>query len=447
MSNEQDPYRGAFEQGPSTGAPPPQRPPSPPQPPQPPPPAEAPPRPAGAAPPSRPAGPPPQPQTPGRGWRAVNPSSEELTTDLTAPAPADSGYYQDERDAGPYRAPEGPGYGTPARPVYSPPPRQQRSSLPVPARSLGATVDGAVALDHVDVRRMRVPPKVGWRRVLHTLTRINLGPGKDEAYEIGLKAKVQRPIRTTFPVAVLGLKGGVGKTVAAEVLGSTFAVHRGDRVIAIDADPDGGNLVLRHGRQNQLSILDLVDDQSVSRYHDVRAHTSQQGNTRLEVLAGPDYARADRFIDRDDFLKAMTILQEHYALVVIDCGIGLKTALMEAVLAEARALVVVTSASIDAMEETREAIAWLRSAGYQRLLDTAVLGINYTSSDRPNVDVPRAVEQFSREFRPERIFQLPFDRHVHEGKEITLELLSKKSRRRYLEMAAALSDLFPQTAH
>jgi MinD-like ATPase involved in chromosome partitioning or flagellar assembly len=39
--------------------------------------------------------------------------------------------------------------------------------------------------------------------------------------------------------------------------------------------------------------------------------------------------------------------------------------------------------------------------------------------------------------------ELPFDRHVHEGKEIGLDRLSKESRRRYLEMAAALADMVP----
>ncbi|MGH3596885.1 MAG: MinD/ParA family protein, partial [Mycobacterium sp.] len=37
-----------------------------------------------------------------------------------------------------------------------------------------------------------------------------------------------------------------------------------------------------------------------------------------------------------------------------------------------------------------------------------------------------------------------FDQHVHDGNEITLEWMSKQSRRRYLEMAATLADMFPR---
>lgn len=423
MSNHQDPYRGAFDQGPHIGG----RSPA-----------------ADAAPPVRPPAPP----------RAAEPAHTEAPDwptevhDAVDPAPAPP--------AQPYRAPQS-GYDRQEHPAAAPPApvsevrrntssQAVRENLPVPSRR-ASSVEGSVELARLDVRRKKVPPKAGWRRGLHSVTRINLGPGKDETYSIALTEKVQRPIRTTFTIAVIGIKGGVGKTVVSEGLGSTLGVLRGDRVIAMDADPDGGNLIMRHGVENQLSILDLVDDTSVARYHDVRAHTSQTSATRLEVLAGPDYAGSDRSTDTADFQRALAILQEHYAAVVVDCGVSLKGDLISSVLAEAGALVVVTSASIDAMQETRDALAWLRTAGYQGLLDTAVLVINRNEPGRPNVDVAAATEQFSRTIKPARIFDLPFDRHLHEGKEITLELMSKKSRRRYLEIAAALSDLYPRTVN
>jgi chromosome partitioning protein len=47
-------------------------------------------------------------------------------------------------------------------------------------------------------------------------------------------------------------------------------------------------------------------------------------------------------------------------------------------------------------------------------------------------------------FPPQRIVTLPFDRHVRAGNGIRLELLNKQSKRRYLELAAALASTFPQ---
>jgi MinD-like ATPase involved in chromosome partitioning or flagellar assembly len=307
-------------------------------------------------------------------------------------------------------------------------------------------VPALVALDKLEVRRKTVPAKQGWRGLLHAVTRVNLPPGADELYEIALKDQVQRMVRSTFPIAIVGVKGGVGKTVVTEALGSTFSAVRGDRVIAVDLDPDAGNLISRHGRESAMSIADLVAGGSLSRYLDVRAHTSQNKATRLEVLTGPDFARTPIPLLDSDVDKMMPILNEHYSLVLMDTGTGLKTNLMTAVLRQSRALVMVSSASIDALEETRVSLEWLRCNGFQRLLDTMVLVINNIQRGKPNINVDRAVQQFSHQIDRDRIFSLPFDTHIFEGMQITLELLSPKSRRRYLELAAALAVLFPSSA-
>ena len=93
-----------------------------------------------------------------------------------------------------------------------------------------------------------------------------------------------------FPIAVLNLKGGVGKTAVVEALGSTFADARDDRIIAVDLD--AGDLADRHGRRNPLSMADLIADDTVTRYIDVRAHT-YMNSFGLEVLGLPDYAHTD----------------------------------------------------------------------------------------------------------------------------------------------------------
>jgi MinD-like ATPase involved in chromosome partitioning or flagellar assembly len=394
---KQDPYRGAFQQS----APAPQ-----------PPPFDTVAHPAGRA---------PAPETPSVETAHIGQRIEPRS----APPP----YQVDNR----YAPPFAPHPGEAVRP-------------PHPSAFHGAPAPtGPLTLDYLDVKRKQVPAKKGWRAVLYKATRLNLGPGKDETYELSLRDQASRIVRTPFLIAVLNLKGGVGKTVVCEALGSTFAKVRGDRVINMDLDADCGNLIDRHGRQSSLSLLDLASDTAVTRYLDVRAHTSMNA-VRLEVLAGPDYARTDRHVERDDLLNAMTILREHYSLVLMDCGTTLKSPVMETVLNESRALVIVTSASIDAMKETEATLERLRSSSFQHLLESAILVINHTEPGKPNILVNKAVEQFGRQLRPDRVIVLPFDSHVHEGREIVLELLSRKSQRRYLQMAAALSEMFPRTA-
>jgi len=452
MSND-DPYRGAFQQQPIP-APPPPRPPHPAGPvrgrvqvQQPPPPAAA-------------AYPPPPPR-----WGeepAAHRSSDlyDAGQDLAEELEQfqDGLYLPEEPPNGAdYAADDGVDYsGDPAAEAFYPPenpaahrvPAQSPAVYrrPVPAaRETYLPTDRAV-LDDVAKRGKSVPAKNGWRGKLHSILRLNVAPGKDELYEMSLEERVLRIVRSTFPIAVIGVKGGVGKTVVTEALASTFSEVRGGRVIAVDADADAGNLVSRHGRESALSIADLVADSSLRRYLDVRAHTSRDKDTNLEVLAGPDFARTDMPLRHVDIEAAMPILKEHYSVVLMDTGTGLKTNLMTSILGQSRALVVVSSASIDALEETQVTLDWLRHNGYQQLLDTAVLVINTTVRGKLNVDVAKAVERFSRQIRAERIVVCPFDTHIHEGKEITLELLSPKSRRRYLELAAAVADLFPKIA-
>lgn len=311
---------------------------------------------------------------------------------------------------------------------------------PPPARR-GHRNPGAVALDNLEDQHENVPAKLNWRDVFHRLTGIDLGPSKDQAYELRLRDRVRAPLGSAFPIAVVNLKGGVGKTAVVEALGSTFADARDDRVIALDLD--AGNLADRHGRRSPLSMADLLADKSVARYLDVRAHTYMNGS-RLEVLTVPDYATHDRPIERDDFARVFSILRKHYAVVLLDCGTALKSQTMEAALLESRALVVVTSASIDAIRKTGTTLEWLLNNGYQHLLDSAALVINHTERGKPNGLLDKEIEKLSGQLRSGCVVQLPFDRHVHEGKEIALERLSKKSRRRYLQLATVLAGMFPK---
>ena len=298
-----------------------------------------------------------------------------------------------------------------------------------------------IALDSLEVPYSDAPAEFNWRSLLSQLTGIHLGPSRGEIYELELRDRVRAPLGSAFPIAVLNLKGGVGKTSVVEALGSTFADARSDRVIAVDVD--AGDLADRHGYRNQLSLVDLLADRSVTRYSDVRAYT-RRNRAGLEVLALPNYADSDWYIGRDDVLRAFSLLRNHYSVMLMDCGKALKSAVAEAVLLESRALVIVTNASVDAIEKTRTTIEWLSKNGYQRQVESAVLAINHTERGRPSGPVHTRLQQLSDQFAPNRVAILPFDRHVREGNEITLERLGKQSRRGYLEMAAALADIFPR---
>ena len=295
---------------------------------------------------------------------------------------------------------------------------------------------GGTALDGLDQRDFARSTRSSWRELIRRVTGIDLGPGRQATYEHSLRERIGTVVGGAFPIAVLNFKGGVGKTAVVEALGSTFAEVRHDRIIAVDID--AGDLADRHGRRNPLSMADLLVGDSVTRYRDVRAHT-YMNSFGLEVLGLPDYARTDWRLERQDIAKAFSILRKHYSVVLVDCVKAINSGVMDAVLPESRALVVVSGTSIDAVRKTRTTLDWLCNNGYRRLMKSTVLAINYVEPAK--LDSVAAKELESLSARVAATVVLPFDRHVHEGKELGLDRLSKQSRRSYLEMAALLADM------
>ncbi|OBA59529.1 cobalamin biosynthesis protein CobB [Mycobacterium sp. 1100029.7] len=295
---------------------------------------------------------------------------------------------------------------------------------------------GGTSLDGLDYGDAAESHLSGWRAMLHRVTGIDVGPGKGTIYEQQLRERIATIIGGAFPIAVLNFKGGVGKTAVVEALGSTFAEARDDRVIAVDID--AGDLAERHGRRNPLSIADLLARNSVIQYAEVRAHT-HMNSFGLEVLGLPDYGRTDWRLERQDFAKVFSILRNHYSVVLVDCVKAINSPVMDAVMPEARALVVVSGTSIDAVRKTKTTLEWLSNSGYRRLLKSTVLAMNHTEPGKLDGVVTKEFESLAARVAASVV--LPFDRHVREGKELGLDRLSRDSRRAYLEMAAALGDI------
>ncbi|KRE27323.1 chromosome partitioning protein ParA [Mycobacterium sp. Soil538] len=319
------------------------------------------------------------------------------------------------------------------RPVMQP--------APTSAASMGnhRAID---ALSHVGVRSaVKMPSQRGWRHWIYLLTRINLGLSPDELYEMDLHARIRRNARDSYQIGIFGLKGGVGKTAVTVALGSALSTIRGDRILAIDADPDGGNLADRAGRQSAATIADLLSDKELHRYNDIRAYTSMNG-ANLEVLSSEEYSAARREFNDEDWKTATEIVSRYYNLVLADCGAGLFQPGARGVLSTVSGLVIVASASIDGARQAAITMDWLRQNGYQDLLGRSCVVINHVVPGKPNIDVEDLVQQFERHVAPGRVVVLPWDKHIAAGTEIQLDLLGKQFRRRVVELAASLSDDF-----
>ncbi|MDT5305775.1 MAG: hypothetical protein QOE48_1445 [Mycobacterium sp.] len=158
-----------------------------------------------------------------------------------------------------------------------------------------------------------------WRRLLHVLTRINVGLSPDELYESGLHLRIRRNVPHAYQIGIFGIKGGVGRTTVTVALGSALSRIRGDRILAIDADPDGGNLADRARRQSRATVADLLADKHLLRYNDIRTYASMNGD-KLEVLPAAEYGAARRAFDDVDWTNATDIVSRYYNLILADSG-------------------------------------------------------------------------------------------------------------------------------
>ena len=291
------------------------------------------------------------------------------------------------------------------------------------------------------LRKARRAPSRGWRRAVHTLSAGTINPGESQGdieYQ-QLLERVRRPVRGDYRIAVLSLKGGVGKTTTTVGLGSTFASLRGDRVIAVDANPDLGTLAQRIPQQTRSTVRDLLADDNVYRYSDVRAHTSQ-APSRLEVLASErDPAMAEAF-NEDEYRGVVTILQRFYNIIITDCGTGLSHSAMNGVLDLANALILVSSPALDGARSAGATLDWLEAHGYGHLVSRAVVVLSSSRPGASTIDTNQLAQHFLTRCRA--VQQIPFDDHLSEGADVDLELMSKPARRAFVELAASMADEF-----
>jgi MinD-like ATPase involved in chromosome partitioning or flagellar assembly len=327
-------------------------------------------------------------------------------------------------------------------PVPSPSPSPSIGRAGPAGASANGESRGKDAISHIGVQAgkksvEKAIPQRGWRRWVYTLTRIDVGLSRDERYELELYRRIRRNPRGSHRIAVMGLKGGVGKTTLTVALGSVLAQVRGDRILAFDADADSGNLADRAGHRSSSTVADLLTDKDLSHYNDVRAHTSVNA-VKLEVLAAAEYSTAPRAFTPRDWQYAADVVSRFYSVVLADCGAGST----RGVLATASGVVIVTSASVDGARQAAVAIDWLRNNGHQELLSRACVVINHVVPGEPKIAITELVRQFGQHVRSDRVVVLPWDKHIAAGKEMEIGLLDPVYERRITELAAALSDDF-----
>ncbi|HWG15438.1 MAG TPA: AAA family ATPase [Streptosporangiaceae bacterium] len=349
--------------------------------------------------------------------------------------------------AGPGGYPADPG-GYPAGPEGYPArsegyPVGQDEFEPEPGAGSGHETSDSLTAEAL-LQGKRNAPGSGWRRTVYKATgglvRVGESAGMQRRRELVWRART--PVAGGHHrVAVMSLKGGVGKTTTTVGLGATLATLRGDRVIAVDANPDRGTLSDKVRLETSATVRDLLNErQQVHRYADVRAFTSQ-ASSRLEVLASDRDPGVSVAFSEADYTDVARVLEHYYSICITDCGTGLLHSAMTGVLTLADQIVLVSSPSVDGARSASATLDWLEAHGYGDLVRNAVVVLSTVRPrSKSTVDLDRLEQHFAARCRD--VVRVPYDAHLEEGAEVELEQLSPATTEAYLRLAATVGDGF-----
>ncbi len=343
-------------------------------------------------------------------------------------------------DAATVTAPSPPAPTAPAAPTVTN--LVSRTASPLPhAGHRPAPIETTFAVNDLLIRH-GAHPASGWRAALYTATggRCNPGLSAAETQRRRLTEQVRTPLRGAHQVVVASLKGGIGKTTITACLGLTLAEHRGDRIIALDANPDAGTLADRLTGHVGITIRDLLDNiDTIRSWTDIAHYTSLAG--RLQVLASEQDPAMSEAFNRTEYHAVTDLLRRYFSVLLTDSGTGLVHSAMAGALDRADTLVIAGAATLDAASRASKTLDWLLAHGYSHLVERAVVALSHDRASR-YVDTSAIRDHFTA--RCHAVVDLPPDPHLAIGGPIELTELKPRTRDAFLTLAARVAEQFSQ---
>lgn len=361
---------------------------------------------------------------------------------------------------------------TPPRPSAPPPnaasvmPRQAHAEQPLQAPVEPSTNPGLVLGDNSPahtgaaateapiarsfVKEAKVVPAEGFRGVVYKATGglLNTGPSRREIHRRELHGRVAKPISGTRNIVYMCLKGGISKTSTTSGVGLTLAEYRPDSVLAIDTNPDAGDLadrLLGHDQVESTSprtITDLVsalDAGQIDNLTDLNRYTQTSG--RLHFIAGEQDPDVSESLTADQYRAVRDTVDRFYPITLTDCGTGVTHPAMKGILERADQIVVASGWAVTGAKRAQRTLTWLHEAhdgAYKSLAENAIVVLTDTGATSKDVDRDAIIETLQHLCRDVHI--VPFDAEIGKGDLISLDELRPATRQAFLEIGASIVD-------
>ncbi|MFV0373722.1 MinD/ParA family ATP-binding protein [Microbacterium sp.] len=324
--------------------------------------------------------------------------------------------------------------------------RPRTSEVPLQSRRLGELGAGRETSDLLTSDRLVDPARVAqpapegvWQRFVYGVSGhlVNLGDSKGARERKELDRRIAQPLHGGAKfVPVLSRKGGVGKTTITTLLGMALADTRDDRIIAIDANPDRGTLAERVGQTGGKTVRDVVRTREEIRGFNDLSDIVARDETRLDVLASDTDPHVSEAFSDEDYRQVADLAAHYYSVILTDTGTGIVHSVMDATLAAADHLVVVTGLSVDEARLASETLTWLESNGYADLVRNTVVVLN---AARPGAELVRG-DELETHFgtRVRAVVRIPYDPQIATGSAVSFRDLRPATRAAARELAATV---------
>ncbi|WP_245773884.1 MinD/ParA family ATP-binding protein [Pseudonocardia ammonioxydans] len=293
------------------------------------------------------------------------------------------------------------------------------------------------------VRTRATAPRQGWRAAAYAMTGGRWNPGLSGAEQrlIEQQRKIRTPMDGPHSVLVSSMKGGVGKTTVSALLGLFLAEGRGERVVALDGNPDAGTLgdrLVGELAASQLTVRKLLQNlDQVRSFSDLSRFVHLVD--RLQVVTSEQEPEESEAFSQRDYEAILDVLSKFAQVLVTDSGTGITHSAMQGGLARCDSLVIVGSLTQDAANRAAKTLDWLAARHWRHLADNAVVVL---SQDRSSafIDESQILEHFQARCRA--VLTLPADPHLQAGGQIDLEALKPSTRDAGMEIAATVAEGF-----
>ena len=295
------------------------------------------------------------------------------------------------------------------------------------------------------VRPPKAVPQGGFRGAMYRLTagRVNFGPSQTQLRVAERDARISRPLTRPYSTAFLSFKGGIGKTSTTVGVGLTLAQMRGAPPIAIDANPDSGDLAERLLGEEELlrihprSITDLVRDiPQVRTWTDLTGYIMQID--RLHVLAGEQDPAVSDSLTAEGYTRIHDLVRHFFSVILTDCGTGVTHNAMSGILAKADNVVIAAGYAVSGAKRAASTLDWLAQHGYARLAQEALVVL--TDKDGVSARVQKDTVRGHLATHSRQVFVVPNDPAVADGDRINLARVHPRTREAWAEVAAAVID-------